>query len=257
MEPATLCFMANRQTLFFIKFGSWPLSLSLNTVFFFFQALKLYFVDCIFCNYCKVWSLRFKPLIHAFGLADGIRFYIHLLFKNMAASVHRAIKLFLFAKNFLMVYFHAGFLDDQYNVVLPFIPKTIVDGGANIGLASAYFAHRYPGAAIVAVEPSGGNYAMALKNTASFPQIKMYQKGIWSKTVHLAIINKGDHDNAFIVEETTADNPDAIPAVSIEFIMREQGWATIDILKLDIEGSEKEVFESGYEYWLPRTRAVI
>lgn len=39
--------------------------------------------------------------------------------------------------------------------------------------------------------------------------------------------------------------------------MREQGWATIDILKLDIEGSEKEVFESNYAYWLPRTRAIF
>ncbi|MCK9402121.1 MAG: FkbM family methyltransferase [Chitinophagaceae bacterium] len=202
---------------------------------------------------------RFKPLIHAFGLADGIRFYIHLLFKkygSFSSSLYKAV--FHLRKNFSDKYtFTQVFLDDQYNVVLPFIPKTIIDGGANIGLASAYFAHRYPGAAIVAVEPGGGNYAMALKNTASFPQIKTYQKGIWSKTVHLAIINKGDHDNAFIVEETTADNPDAIPAVSIESIMREQGWATIDILKLDIEGSEKEVFESGYEYWLPRTRAVI
>jgi hypothetical protein len=39
--------------------------------------------------------------------------------------------------------------------------------------------------------------------------------------------------------------------------MRSEGWDTIDILKLDIEGSEKEVFEAGFEYWLPRTKAII
>jgi hypothetical protein len=31
----------------------------------------------------------------------------------------------------------------------------------------------------------------------------------------------------------------------------------IDILKLDIEGSEKEVFETGYEHWLPKINILI
>ena len=31
----------------------------------------------------------------------------------------------------------------------------------------------------------------------------------------------------------------------------------IDVLKLDIEGSEKEVFEEGYENWLPKTKLLL
>ena len=31
----------------------------------------------------------------------------------------------------------------------------------------------------------------------------------------------------------------------------------IDILKLDIEGAEKEVFTSNYHRWLPKTRILI
>jgi hypothetical protein len=39
--------------------------------------------------------------------------------------------------------------------------------------------------------------------------------------------------------------------------MQEQGWTTLDVLKLDIEGSEKEVFEKNVEEWLPRTKMLI
>jgi Methyltransferase FkbM domain len=39
--------------------------------------------------------------------------------------------------------------------------------------------------------------------------------------------------------------------------MKERNWDTIDILKLDIEGAEKKVFESGYEQWLPKVKVLI
>ena len=31
----------------------------------------------------------------------------------------------------------------------------------------------------------------------------------------------------------------------------------VDILKIDIEGSEKEIFEQGFEEWLPFTKILI
>ena len=34
-------------------------------------------------------------------------------------------------------------------------------------------------------------------------------------------------------------------------------WNYIDILKLDIEGSEKEVFSAGFENWMPKTKVII
>jgi FkbM family methyltransferase len=202
---------------------------------------------------------RFKPLIKAFGSADGIKFYLQFKanpYGSFYSSRYGAH--FHLRKNFSDRYtFNQVFVDDQYRIKFPFEPKTIIDGGANIGLASAYFAHKYPEAKIVAVEPSAGNFEVLLKNIAAFPKVKGLNKGIWNKDVHLHIINVGENDNAFMVEETSAASADALPAVCIETIMRSEGWETIDILKLDIEGSEKEVFELNYEYWLPRTRAII
>jgi FkbM family methyltransferase len=133
----------------------------------------------------------------------------------------------------------------------------MLDGGANIGLASVYFAHRFPNAKIVAVEPSEENYRMILKNTEKFPNVMVKRGGIWNNNKQLAIIDKSAYDNSFMVTEVEENTPDSLPAFSIHSIMQEQGWTTLDVLKLDIEGSEKEVFEKNVEEWLPRTKMLI
>src|SRR5436309_569985 len=45
------------------------------------------------------------------------------------------------------------FIDKQYEYPIEFIPNTIIDCGANIGLTSVYYANKYPQATIIAVEP--------------------------------------------------------------------------------------------------------
>ena len=202
---------------------------------------------------------RFKKMVKAFGLSDAVKLYARVKFKPhgmLRASAYRA-PFYLRPDTSDYYTFDQVFLRDQYNIRFPFEPRTIVDAGANIGLASVYFAHKYPEASIVAIEPSRDNFESILKNTAAYPQVHAYCKGLWNKDVHLEITNTDGVNNAFMVSETNTDNPNALPAVSIETIMKEQGWETIDILKVDIEGSEKEVFESNFAYWMPRTKAII
>jgi FkbM family methyltransferase len=202
---------------------------------------------------------RFKKMIKAFGIEDAIKLYARVKLKPYGELVTAKYKAAFHLRPFTSDYytFDQVFLRDQYNINFPFNPSTIIDAGANIGLASVYFSHRYPNARIVAVEPSKENFDMVLKNTRAYPAVKAYCKGLWNKDVHLAITNTNGVKNAFMVSETTPDDPNAIPAVCIETIMKEQQWEQIDILKVDIEGSEKEVFEMNYEYWLPRTKSII
>lgn len=202
---------------------------------------------------------RFKKMVKAFGFSDAIKLYLQVKIKphgKLVASNYKAP--FYLRPNTSDYYtFDQVFLRDQYNIQLPFTPSTIIDAGANIGLSAVYFSQRYPQASIVAIEPSKDNFEQVQKNIAAYPQVKAICSGVWNKDVHLAIINTDGVNNAFMVAETTADNPEAVPAVSIETIMKQAGWETIDILKIDIEGSEKEVFETNYDYWLPRTKAII
>ena len=54
----------------------------------------------------------------------------------------------------------------EYGFDLPFSPRTIVDAGANVGMASIFFAQKYPQAKIIAVEAEASNFAMQKRSSA-------------------------------------------------------------------------------------------
>lgn len=153
--------------------------------------------------------------------------------------------------------FEEVLLREDYNLDLGYNPLTIIDGGANIGLTSAYLASKYPMASIVSLEPEQDNFQLLVKNTQYYNNIKPVKAGVWSKKAKLVIKDNGSGNNAFTVEETTTEDETAILAFSISDIMRQNDWKSIDLLKMDIEGSEKIVFESNVDDWLPLTRTLV
>ena len=66
---------------------------------------------------------------------------------------------------------------DTKNVFPPamkdFKPRFIIDGGANVGYASVFFANRYPNVEkILAIEPEIENFTMLKYNTQYYPQVE-------------------------------------------------------------------------------------
>lgn len=133
----------------------------------------------------------------------------------------------------------------------PTDPRWIIDAGANIGLRCIWFANRFPEATIVAVEPERGNFELLRKNTSFYPNIHCVRAGLWKTDSLLRIANPTDAYWAFTVEELPPDMETAsdFRGITIESLMRDFGMKTVDILKIDIEGSEKEVFEHA-EAWI-------
>lgn len=151
--------------------------------------------------------------------------------------------------------FEQIFIAKEYEVKPDRKPKLIIDGGANIGCASVYFANRFPSAHIVALEPEPSNFDLLAKNTSSYPNITPLQSGIWNRNGFLRVENPHDAKWDFRVTETErADG--AIEAVTIDDILKVSKAESIDILKLDIEGAEKEVFSSS-KSWLGKVRMLI
>ena len=153
--------------------------------------------------------------------------------------------------------FEEVLLREDYNIDFGFEPQTIIDGGANIGLTSVFFANKFPNANIVAVEPEKENFQILQKNTNSYSNISLLNAGIWDHNTFLSVVDEGKGNNAFTVKEVPVNTENAIKALSVYEIMKQQDWSTIDILKLDIEGTEKNIFEKNYESWLPFVRVLI
>lgn len=138
---------------------------------------------------------------------------------------------------------------------LGFEPRVIIDAGANVGYTVLRFASQFPNAKIIAVEPDANNVRQLKKNCRRCACLIVEQKAVWSHPARLRIINPHDASNAFVVKEDLAGT---IEATSIGDLLRRHQLDAIDLLKIDIEGSEKEVFEHrNVQEWLPKIKALL
>lgn len=126
-------------------------------------------------------------------------------------------------------------------------PHVIIDAGANIGAASLYFANKYPEAKIIAIEPEKSNFEILQKNISTYSNIKAIQAALWSSADKRTIQNRHTGHIGYTITDTDNECESTgqdIDCLSIESLQDEYGLSKIDILKIDIEGSEKEVFKA-------------
>jgi FkbM family methyltransferase len=136
------------------------------------------------------------------------------------------------------------FEDFSYNFALNHEPQTIVDAGANIGLASVYFANKYPNAKIISVELEKNNFEMLKKNTANYKNIMPLHAALWNRNEKVCIVDTNKGNDAFQVGQKQSSEFQKINGFTIDKIMNMFELQKIDLLKIDIEGAEKEVFEN-------------
>lgn len=134
--------------------------------------------------------------------------------------------------------------------------STIMDCGANIGLSTLYFKRRFPHAKIISIEPEKRNYELLIKNTRYYSNIYTLQNGVYGEDCNLQVIDIGEGESSY--RTLTINNHEkmlhTIPCLSINSVMNEFELNKIDILKMDIEGSEKQCLLSPKTEWLKKTK---
>jgi FkbM family methyltransferase len=153
--------------------------------------------------------------------------------------------------------FRKIFVSKEYDIQYKEEPELIIDGGANVGYASIFFANRFPSAQIIAIEPESSNFEALVNNVSKYDNVTTVKKGLWNKSGFLRIIDKESDKFAFMTMEVSAGDEYDVEVITIDEILRLSGCSEIGILKLDIEGAEKELFSSNYDSWLGKVKLLI
>lgn len=151
------------------------------------------------------------------------------------------------------------FKERQYDIPIEVNPKLIIDAGANIGLASVFFANKYPNALIIAVEPEPSNFKILQRNVSAYPQIQALQAAVWNEDGQICLYDPGDGHHGFQTAasaESGAKSLGSVEAVTIGSLIARAGTDRLDILKIDIEGAEKVVFAASPR-WLDAVDVIM
>jgi FkbM family methyltransferase len=143
------------------------------------------------------------------------------------------------------------FVHKQYNVGIDEDVKVVVDLGGNNGMSAVYFSKRFPKAKIYVLEPDKENFKMLQKHVAGIDNIVPINKAIWKEN---GTVNLTTGETWAIRIDENGDN--MAEAITMDNLMSTYGINSIDVLKIDIESAEKELFESSTSF-LSKTRNLI
>ncbi len=120
--------------------------------------------------------------------------------------------------------------------------KTVLDLGANIGLASVYFALSYPDISIDSYEPNPVIFPLLKKTASQFPNMRVYEKALAAQD-GIVTFNYSKHT----LESSMFPTRDSIAvdtkASSLDSAIKLMG-GSVDLVKIDIEGAEFDAFKA-------------
>lgn len=133
----------------------------------------------------------------------------------------------------------------------------VVDAGANIGLFTVKLSRVYPNANFYCIEPENSNYRIMRHNVSNL-NAKTYKCGVWKNRNNLRVTTTelSSGTVGYVVGETE-DNTE-VTGISIGNIIEDNHIEEIDILKMDIEGSEFALyFSDEYKRWISKVKMII
>ncbi|PWW71595.1 putative methyltransferase [Tuber magnatum] len=141
-------------------------------------------------------------------------------------------------------------------------PRLIVDCGANVGYTSAYFLSKFPTSTILAVEPDSGNFDLLLRNLSGYgDRFKAIKAAVWPFDEKLefqaSTMAEGAEWGRAVQRPLGRQSSQMIDTVSIPKLIELSGMDRISVLKIDIEGAERELFSAGVDEWLDRVDNIV
>lgn len=184
----------------------------------------------------------------------------------------------------------------RYNIDIP-ENACVLDGGANIGLFTLFVKNLRPSASIYSIEPAPQTFEVLKANTSSLEKVKLYMCGLGAEDKHAvftyfakvtcgsgfytdadlkrqremvrsAIL--GDAEKAkkfqgpmgeellnYLLEERLQNQAVSVRIRPISDIIDENSIQSVDLFKVDVEGSERDVLRGIREDHWPIIRQMV
>lgn len=145
----------------------------------------------------------------------------------------------------------------QREIWLPFhfAAPRIIDAGANIGLSIREFLKQYPRAEVAGIEPAANNFSILRRNTEAFTGVSLFHAGLWYRDEELHIENPDAQPWSYRISPESTEGA-VLPGLTVQQVLDRMGWDRCEILKLDIEGAEREVLRHS-STWIDRVDCIL
>lgn len=136
-------------------------------------------------------------------------------------------------------------VSDGYDMLRRHIKEpvdTIVDLGANTGLAARWLLRVFPGSRLLSVEPEPGNVGVLRHNVEGWP-VHVAPVAVGASVREAVLFtNSGEHGFTIVGAPEAGEQSVTVAVRPLEQLLDEGGIDEIDLLKADIEGAEAELF---------------
>ncbi len=192
-------------------------------------------------------------------------------------ATYRFIQIFLFKISFISSIYEIGFgkiklrkntsdlsvykqifIDGEYCISRNSTPEIVVDLGANIGLFSIYISKIYPNAKVFCIEPDPRNFAILAENLSGRANFILLNNAIWNieTELDLNLHNLGGEWGTRVSPIITDKTLHLVASLTMNQLVKRNSLKSIDILKIDIEGAEENLFSANIE-WIKFVKEII
>lgn len=154
--------------------------------------------------------------------------------------------------------FYEIFYKKIYQLPNSLSKNLVIDAGANVGFAALFFLKQMPAATVYCIEPDPDNFTflkMNLEAEIESGKVKLIMAGLSGKDGAMSLRSNSFKYNSNLVELPVEGSVRVI-TYKVETFLKTFVPGNVDLLKMDIEGAEENIFENDVS-WLNNVEQLL
>jgi FkbM family methyltransferase len=141
-------------------------------------------------------------------------------------------------------------------------PEVILDIGSNVGASILYFHSLFPAAAILGFEPHPETFRILRSNVGDIPSVSVFNYGLGAINGQISARAETVNFGAFSTTSASENRPQNLATIEcqvrrIDDVLQELGISKVDLIKIDCEGAEADIFAAMPEELLHRCQWIV